>query len=123
MIKKNWNLNEMKRRIKNLKKILNPIEVDMYVTLSKCKTNNELDSLYMAYYALKRMHLKYNTNLFGHLNHVEYEPILKSFSETSPNQWIEYTPQTYYYNGTVFDENTSIYTTSCTTTFYNNWRY
>ena len=77
MIKKIWNLEQMRKRLENLKKVMNPHLVDTYVAVKKTVTDNELDALYLAYYQLKDLSLKYNKATFGQVNYVDYEPKLK----------------------------------------------
>lgn len=60
--------------MENLKKIINPLEVEIAIIQHKSFTDNELDILYLAYYYLKSKHLKYDRRKFGRINDVEYEP-------------------------------------------------
>ena len=72
-IEKRWNLEEMKIRIENLKKITKPALVSIYYASAKVKTDNELDALYITYYTLKSTLLKYNRGLYGRIKTVNYE--------------------------------------------------
>ena len=71
-IEKRWNLEEMKIRIENLKKITSSALVSIYYANAKAKTDNELDALYITYYALKNRLLKYNRGSYGRIKTVNY---------------------------------------------------
>lgn len=72
-IEKRWNLEEMKIRVENLKKITYPAFVSFYYANAKVKTDNELDALYLTYYGLKNTLLKYNRGSYGRIKTVNYE--------------------------------------------------
>lgn len=74
MIKKRWNLGEMKIRVNNLKKVINETLVNRYCYRALEETDNELDSLYIAYYDLKALSLKYKREVYGTVNNVDYKP-------------------------------------------------
>lgn len=74
MIKKRWNLEEMKIRVNNLKKVINETLINIYYYRALKKTDNELDALYIAYYDLKALSLKYKREVYGTVNNVEYKP-------------------------------------------------
>jgi hypothetical protein len=74
MIEKKWNLEQMRKRIENLKKVINSCIVDSYYFQSLEKTDNELDALYITFYRLKSLSLKYKRELYGTVNEVEYKP-------------------------------------------------
>lgn len=74
MIKKRWNLEEMKIRVNNLKKVIDETLINIYYYRALEETDNELDALYMAYYDLKALLLKYKREVYGTVNEVEYEP-------------------------------------------------
>ena len=74
MIKKRWNLCQMRIMMENLRNLLGNIEVDMEIASCSSLSDNELDVLYLAYYNLKGRHLKYNRSIFGKIVLVEYEP-------------------------------------------------
>ena len=74
MIEKKWNLEQMRKRIENLKKVINSSLVDFSYLQALEKTDNELDVLYITFYRLKSLSLKYNRELYGTVNEVEYEP-------------------------------------------------
>lgn len=74
MIEKKWNLEQMRKRIENLKKVINSSLVDFSYLQALEKTDNELDALYITFYRLKSLLLKYNRELYGTVNEVEYEP-------------------------------------------------
>ena len=71
-IEKRWNLEEMKIRIENLKKITDSVLVSIYYVSAKAKTDNELDALYITYYTLKSRLLKYNRGSYGRIKTVNY---------------------------------------------------
>lgn len=64
----------MRKRIENLKKVINSCIVDSYYFQSLEKTDNELDALYITFYRLKSLSLKYKRELYGTVNEVEYKP-------------------------------------------------
>lgn len=74
MIEKKWNLEQMRKRIENLKKMINSSLVDFSYLQALEKTDNELDALYITFYRLKSLSLKYKRELYGTVNEVEYEP-------------------------------------------------
>ena len=74
MIEKKWNLEQMRKRIENLKKVINSSLVDFSYLQALEKTDNELDVLYITFYRLKSLSLKYKRELYGTVNEVEYEP-------------------------------------------------
>lgn len=73
MIKKRWNLEEMKIRVNNLKKVINETLVNRYCYRALEETDNELDALYIAYYDLKALSLKYKREVYGTVNNVDYK--------------------------------------------------
>jgi hypothetical protein len=74
MVNKRWNLDEMRKRIENLKKVINSSIVDFYYFQSLEKTDSELDALYITYYRLKSLALKYKREKYGIVNDVDYKP-------------------------------------------------
>lgn len=64
----------MRKRIENLKKVINSCIVDSYYFQALEKTDNELDALYITFYRLKSLSLKYKRELYGTVNEVEYKP-------------------------------------------------
>lgn len=74
MIKKKWNLEEMKIRVNNLKKVINETLINRYYYRALEETDNELDALYIAYYDLKALSLKYKREVYGTVNNVDYKP-------------------------------------------------
>ena len=62
----------MRKRMENLKKVINPTIVDGYIAVKKEEADNELDALYLAFYAMKAFFLKYNRRNYGELNNVQY---------------------------------------------------
>jgi hypothetical protein len=74
MIEKKWNLEQMRKRIENLKKVINSSLVDFSYLQALEKTDNELDALYITFYRLKSLSLKYKRELYGTVNEVEYKP-------------------------------------------------
>ena len=73
-IPKRWDLEQMRKRVENLKKIINPYRVETKLNFCKALTDNELDALYLTYYQLKEENLKYDRHIFGKVNFVEYKP-------------------------------------------------
>lgn len=56
------------------KKVINSSIVDFSYLQALKKTDNELDALYITFYRLKSLSLKYKRELYGTVNEVEYEP-------------------------------------------------
>jgi hypothetical protein len=74
MSKKRWILEEMKIRVNNLKKVINETLINIYYYRALEETDNELDALYIAYYDLKALSLKYKREVYGTVNNVDYKP-------------------------------------------------
>ena len=105
MIEKKWNLEQMRKRIDNLKKVINSSIVDFYFFQSLEKTDNELDALYITFYKLKSLALKYKRELYGFVNEVQYEPkfdcnrYLNEYLYAHSNDWSSTTAtHTYSYS-------------------------
>jgi hypothetical protein len=54
--------------------VINSCIVDSYYFQALEKTDNELDALYITFYRLKNLSLKYKRELYGTVNEVEYKP-------------------------------------------------
>jgi len=74
-INKKWSVEELRKRLENLKKITPSLVVDFQIAMAKTLTLDERDALYIAYYALKKKYSKINYSKFGGLKRVGYEPI------------------------------------------------
>ena len=72
-INKKWDLETMKKRLENLKKIIPENSVELQISLAKLETDDELDALYIAYYRLKDVHSKIKRKTFGKPKDVKYE--------------------------------------------------
>ena len=72
-VKKPWDIEQMRKRVDNLKKRLGPTIVEIYLYQSFNKTNNELDALYLTYYGLKERCLKYRRCVFGRVKEVQFK--------------------------------------------------
>lgn len=93
----------MNTRIENLKKIISPNLVDFYVFQSLQKTDSELDALYLAYYRIKSLVLKYNREAYGTINQIFIKPKKMSDFNKFINEYITtndsyYTQTIGYYN-------------------------
>ena len=62
---KKWDLDSMKIKIKNLKKIIPFHIVNIHLSVNKVNAKSELDAYYLTYYELKDMFLKYKRSSFG----------------------------------------------------------
>ena len=73
-IEKRWDLPTMEKRMENLKKVIDPFEVDLkvnyYLTLF---TDDKLDAMYLAYYDLKDKYCKIDRRKFGKPKTVDYK--------------------------------------------------
>ena len=96
MIEKKWNLEQMRKRIENLKKVINSSLVDFYFLQSLEKTDNELDALYITFYKLKSLTLKYKRELYGSVNEVQYEPKFDFNKYLKELRYCNYTSTTSY---------------------------
>ena len=109
-INKRWSKEVMQKRLENLKKILPLGVVELQIELGKQKAEDELDALYIAYYALKDIYCKVKRNSFGTPNEVEYKPKClwyRSFYEYNiPNEYY-----TTLYSNPVITYNTATYAT------------
>ncbi len=63
--KKKWDLDTMKIKIKNLKKIIPFATIDTFLYVNLMNAKSELDAYYLTYYELKDMFLKYKRSSFG----------------------------------------------------------
>lgn len=64
---KKWDLDTMKIKIKNLKKIIPSTMIDSFLSLKLTNAKSELDAYYLTYYGLKDMYLKYKRSSFGNV--------------------------------------------------------
>ena len=93
----------MRKRIENLKKVINSSLVDVYYFQALEKTDNELDALYITFYRLKSLSLKYKRELYGTVNEVEYKPkfdwdrYFNEYLSAHSNDWTS-TTATYTYS-------------------------
>lgn len=62
---KKWSIEEITKRLDNLKKIYNRFFVDQAICYGRFMTSNEVDALHYAFYWLKDRKLKYRRNTFG----------------------------------------------------------
>lgn len=94
-INKIWDLEEMEKRIENLRK-LNSVgdSIDVFLRYYITQTNNRLDALYLTYHSVRGAVLKYDRTTFGELNGVEYKP-----RPIEDNIWqqYQYIPTSYNY--------------------------
>ena len=72
-INKKWDLPTMEKKIDNLKKIIQPSTVDIYVSRYIDIADTRLDALYLAYYAMKDDFCKVKRRLFGKPKSVEFK--------------------------------------------------
>lgn len=102
----------MKKRLENLKKVVDGNLISYHYFQALGKTDNELDALYLTYYDLKRDVLRYNRCVFGVVNEIDYAPKIN---------WNEY-KSLYDYNASDISYTTS-YVTSPTNIYYTNQAY
>ena len=73
-IEKRWDLPTMEKRMENLKKVIDPFEVDLKINLYlSISTDDRLDALYLAYYDLKDKYCKLDRKKFGTPKKVDYK--------------------------------------------------
>jgi hypothetical protein len=88
-IEKRWDLPTMEKRMENLKKVIDPFEVDLKINLYlSISTDDRLDALYLAYYDLKDKYCKLDRKKFGTPKKVDYKQknfgtLTTSFIDTS----------------------------------------
>lgn len=73
MVKK-WDIEIIKVKLNNLKKIISAYEIEQEIAYCKVFTDDEKDFLNMAYYRLKERHIKYNRGIFGTIKMPTYKP-------------------------------------------------
>lgn len=73
-IEKRWDLPTMDKRMENLKKVIDPFEVDLKVNYYLSSfTDDKLDAMYLAYYDLKDKYCKIDRSKFGKPKKVNYK--------------------------------------------------
>jgi hypothetical protein len=73
-INKKWDLPTMEKRMENLKKVIDPFEVDLKVNYYLASfTDDKLDAMYLAYYDLKDKYCKIDRRKFGNLKTVNFK--------------------------------------------------
>ena len=93
----------MEKRIENLKKICGESLVNSLYYQALLKTDDKLDALYLTFYGLKSLRLRYKREVYGVVNNVDYKPKFdwdKYFNEylsAHQNNW-SYTTVTYTYS-------------------------
>lgn len=81
-INKKWDLPTMEKKIDNLKRVIKPSTVDIYVSRYVDIADTRLDALYLAYYAMKDDFCKVKRRLFGKPKSVEFK-----YKRNPSNQW------------------------------------
>lgn len=115
---KKWNLEEIKIRVENLKKVIPELMVDMYVGLNINVCEDECDAYNKTYYELKEKYLKYNRCRFGVVQKFPYKLRQINIWNTVPLYTTNSDNAQYYsYNGIQYAYSTDsyTYTNSCTT--------
>lgn len=100
MIEKKWNLEQMEKRIENLKKVCGESMVLFLYRQALDKTDDKLDALYLTFYGIKSLRLRYKREVYGVVNNVDYKPKFdwdKYINEYYSNDWSS-TTATYAYN-------------------------
>lgn len=93
-----WSNKDIAIKLKNLAKIISHNEISAEINYAMKYTNNFVDAMNIAYYALKRKHSKIKLSNFGLIRQVEFEP------KPSNKFYGYYMPLTY--------SNTNIWTTN-----------
>lgn len=109
MIEKKWNLEQMEKRIENLKKVCGESMVLFLYRQALDKTDDKLDALYLTFYTLKSLRLRYKREVYGVVNNVDYKPKFdwyrysnEYYSSNHSNDWssatatFTYSYSTYY---------------------------
>jgi len=89
MIEKKWNLEQMEKRIENLKKVCGESMVLFLYRQALYKTDDKLDALYLTFYTLKSLRLRYKREVYGVVNNVDYKPKFDwdRYLTTHSNNW------------------------------------
>ncbi len=69
-----WSYNDIVIKLENLKKIIDPYEIEHQIRIGKSYTDDITDALNIAYYNLKKKYLKIQMNKFGYIRPVTYIP-------------------------------------------------
>lgn len=69
---KKRSVEEMRIRVDNLKKIYGDL-VDALLSIYSTCTSNELDKLYLVYFGVRRIKLRYSTTAYGKQTEIPYE--------------------------------------------------
>jgi len=73
-VEKRWDLPTMEKRMECLKKVIDPLEVDLKINFYlSAFTDDKLDALYLAYYDLKGKYCKIDGRKFGKAKTVDYK--------------------------------------------------
>lgn len=73
-VNKIWDLPTMEKRMECLKKVIDPLEVDLRVNYYlSLFTDDKLDAMYLAYYDLKDKYCKIDVRKFGKPKTVDYK--------------------------------------------------
>ena len=103
MIEKKWNLEQMEKRIENLKKVCGESMVLFLYRQALDKTDDKLDALYLTFYGLKSLRLSYKREVYGVVNNVGYKPkfdwdrYFNEYLSSHSNDW-SYTTATFTYS-------------------------
>ena len=85
-----WDIKDIEIKLNNLKKLIGVWAVETEIKYQKQYTDNAVDYLNMAYYALKQRYSRIHIWRYGNINNVEYEPKLnKLYSFDLDNVWNE----------------------------------
>lgn len=90
-----WDIKDITIKLDNLKKRFGEWVIDNEIKFQKRYTDNAVDYLNMAYYALKQKYCKIHRRKYGIINNVEYTPkknVWHTWAITSNTQ----TSSTYY---------------------------
>lgn len=86
----------MEKRVDNLKKIVGDTLVNICLWNNLQRTDNRLDALYMTFYDVKKLKLKYKRECFGYVNSVDYEPKFDFNQYLKKLMYCNYTSTTSY---------------------------
>lgn len=74
-----WSYNDIKIKLENLKKIINPYEIEHQIRIGKRYTDDETDAMNIAYYNLKRFYSKIKGSRYGVERLVSYKPRQRTY--------------------------------------------
>ena len=83
-----WSEKDIRIKLKNLKKIINPIFIEGEILFQQKYTSNLVDAMNLAFYSLKQRYSKISASKYGWINTIDYEPKPIKVQQNTPH-WFE----------------------------------